>query len=141
MPRASRLPINPTLNKDLEESFSDLISSLSKKSDIHLFLNDFLTKEEKTMLFKRLMLHLMLEKGFKSSEIQATLGIKYETIRVHKNNWERGNDVYKSILRSIASKQKARLIFKRIEKMFSKLDLSIKARSDMQARAKFATGG
>lgn len=140
MPRASRKPINPTLNKDLEESFSDLISTLQKPSDIKLFLNDFLTKEEKIMLFKRLMLHLMLEKGFKSSEIQITLGIKYETIRVHKNNWERGSDVYKSILRSIASKQKARLIFKRIEKMFNKLDLAMKARNDMQARARFATG-
>ena len=140
MPRASRQPVNKTLNKDLEESFSDLISSLQRSSDIKSFLNDFLTKEEKTMLFKRLMLHLMIEKGYESSKIQSTLGIRYETIRVHKNNWERGSEVYRSVLRKIASKQKARLIFKRIEKIFDKLDLAIKARNDMRARARFATG-
>ncbi len=140
MPRASRQPINKSLNRDLEESFSDLISSLQRPNDIKSFLNDFLTKEEKTMLFKRLMLHLMLEKGYESSKIQSTLGIRYETIRVHKNTWEKGNEVYKSVLRKIASKQKARLIFKRIEKVFDKLDLTMKARNDMQARAKFATG-
>ena len=140
MPRASRNPISKTLSRDLEESFSDLISSLQKSNDIKLFLKDFLTKEEKTMLFKRLMLHLMLEKGYKSSEIQTTLEVRYETIRVHKNNWERGDEVYKSVLRKIASKQKARLIFKRIEGMFDKLDLAMKARSNMQARARFATG-
>lgn len=140
MPRASQIPISSTLNKDLEESFSDLISSLNRKGDIHLFLNDFLTKEEKIMLFKRLMLHLMLEKGYTGRQIQATLEIRYETIRIHKINWERGSDVYKSVLRKIASKQKARLIFKRIEKMFNKLDLAMKVRNDMQARAKFATG-
>lgn len=140
MPRASRQPISKTLSKDLEESFSDLILSLSKSADIKLFLNDFLTKEEKTMLFKRLMLHLMLERGYKSSEIQTTLEIRYETIRVHKNNWERAGVAYKSILRKIASKQKARLIFKRIEKVFDKLDLAMKARNDMRARARFATG-
>ena len=141
MPRASRQPINKTLNRDLEESFSGLISSLQRPNDIKSFLNDFLTKEEKTMLFKRLMLHLMIEKGYESSKIQSTLGIRYETIRVHKNNWERGSEVYKSVLRKIASKQKARLIFKRIEAVFSRLDLAMRAKSDMKARAKFATGG
>ncbi len=141
MPRASRRPINKRLGNDLEESFSDMISTLQKSSDIKQFLNDFLTREEKTMLFKRLMLHLMLEKGYKNSEIEATLGIRYETIRVHKNNWEKGSEVYKLVLRKIASKQKARIIFKRIENAFGRIDLALKARNDMKARAKFATGG
>ena len=141
MPRASRHPVNKTLGRDLEESFSDLISSLQKPSEVKHFFNDFLTKEERTMLFKRLMLHLMIEKGYKSSDIQIALGIRYETIRVHKNNWERGDEVYKSVLRKIASKQKARVIFKRIEKMFGKLDLLMTARNDMRARARLATGG
>lgn len=82
----------------------------------------------------------MLEKGYTGRQIQATLEVRYETIRIHKNNRERGSEVYKLILRSIASKQKARLIFKRIEEMFNKLDLAINARNDMQARTKFATG-
>lgn len=141
MPRASRRPVNKGLGHDLEESFSDLISTLQKSSDIKQFLNDFLTREEKIMLFKRLMLHLMLEKGYNNSEIEATLGIRYETIRVHKNNWEKGSETYKLVLRKITSKQKVRIIFKRINDAFGRIDLVLKARNDMKARARLAAGG
>lgn len=140
MPRASKVLINETLRGDLEDSFSDLVSSMQKSSDIKAFFGDFLTREEKVMLFKRLVLHLMFEKGYSNSEIQSTLGLRYETIRVHKNNWERGGEKYKLVLRKLATKQETKLLFGKIEKVVDKLHLALKSRSDMRARAKFATG-
>ena len=140
MPRVSQIPINNTLKENLDESFYDLISSLKDSSEIKTFFEDFLTKEEKVMLSKRLLLHLMFEKEYSNSEIQSVLGIRYETIRVHKNNWEKGEKTYKLVLKKIASKQKSKLLFKKVEILINKLGLAVKSRSNMKARAKFVSG-
>ncbi|MBI2421068.1 MAG: hypothetical protein HYV38_03220, partial [Candidatus Levybacteria bacterium] len=60
MPRASRKPINESINQEIKENFSSLISSLQNPQEIQQFFNDFITHEEQLMLGKRLMLHLML---------------------------------------------------------------------------------
>ena len=61
MPRASKRSVDKNLRIELQDNFAYLISSLHKSSDIQQFFETFLTDEEKTMLTKRLMLHLMLE--------------------------------------------------------------------------------
>ena len=140
MPRASRKPVSKDVDKEIKENFSSLISSLNGSSQIQEFFNDFLTKEEQTMLSKRIMLHLMLERGYKSSQIQAFLGINKDTIRIHKAVWERGGGVYKGVLRNIANKAGTREFWERLERFLRPLDLAFKSRNDMRARAKFASG-
>ena len=78
MSRASRKPVEKDLDQQLQENFTSLISNLNSSTNIEGFFKDFLTKEEKTMLGKRLMLHLMLEKGYKNDQIKAVLGISKE---------------------------------------------------------------
>ena len=85
MPRASKKQLSKNIYKELDDHFSSLISSLQSPNDIDGFFNDFLSAEEKTMLTKRLMLHLMLENGYQTPAIKAVLGMSFETIRVHKN--------------------------------------------------------
>src|SRR3989304_3224157 len=106
MPRASRKPVRKNVDDEIRENFSSLISSLSSSSDIQKFFIDFLTREEQIMLSKRLMLHLMLERGYKNNQIQGVLGISKDTVRTHRAIWERGGTVYKEILRKIANRAK-----------------------------------
>lgn len=140
MPRASRKPINGKLDQELRENFSTLISSLKTSQEIQQFFNDFITHEEQVMLSKRLMLHLMLAKGYSGSQIQAVLGINKDTIRVHKLLWEHGGAVYREIIGKISKKQEAKLFWEKLEKIFHAGDLLIKSRSNMRARAKIANG-
>ncbi|MBI2420884.1 MAG: hypothetical protein HYV38_02260, partial [Candidatus Levybacteria bacterium] len=98
MPRASRRAVRKEVDLELKDNFASLISSLSFQEDIEQFFQDFLSKEETTMLTKRLMLHLMLENGYKTSDIQSFLSISKETIRVHKNIWSRGGVTYKKVI-------------------------------------------
>ena len=140
MPRASRKPVRKNVDDEIRENFSSLISSLSSSSDIQKFFIDFLTREEQIMLSKRLMLHLMLERGYKNNQIQGVLGISKDTVRTHRAIWERGGTVYKEILRKIAKKAQNREFWEKLEKVFRPLDLALKAKTDMKARAKFATG-
>ena len=140
MSRASRKPVSGKVDKEIKENFSSLISSLNNSTQIQQFFSDFLTEEEQTMLSKRIMLHLMLERGYKSSQIQAFLGINKDTVRIHKTIWERGSNVYKNVLRVIAKKAEAREFWEKLEKFFTPIELFAKSRHDMRERAKFASG-
>jgi uncharacterized protein YerC len=116
MPRASHRPVNKNLDQDLKENFSSLIATLNTPSEIRQFFNDFLTSEEQTMLTKRLMLHLMIERGYRSSQIQKVLGITKETIRVHRRLEAKGNVLYKRVLRKIDKKAEQKMLWKKLEK-------------------------
>lgn len=141
MPRASRKPVKKSLNQELNQYFTSLISSLNRAEDIEQFFKDFLTIEEKTMLTKRLMLHLMLENGYKTSQIEAVLGMSRETIRVHGHIWSGGGIVYKKIVNKIAGKEKAKRFWEKVDKILKPLDLALRSKTDMKARAQFASGG
>lgn len=140
MPRASRKPIKKDVGIELEEHFASLISSLQNAKDIKQFFQDFLTKEEKTMLTKRLMLHLMFENGYKPFQIETVLSMSRETIRVHGNIWSRGGVVYKQIISKIAKREKAKRFWEKVEKILKPIDLALRSKTDMKARAKFASG-
>ena len=136
MPRASRKRIGRNMQDELRDNFAYLISALHRSKDIENFLEDFLTQEEKTMLAKRLMLHLMLENGYKPSEIEAVLGMSRETIRVHKKIWSRGGETYRSMIRKIAKRGKTKEFWQKVEKILKPLEYALQAKNNMKARAK-----
>jgi uncharacterized protein YerC len=136
MPRASQRKIDKDMQEELRDNFAYLISALHRSKDIENFLEDFLTQEEKTMLAKRLMLHLMLENGYQSSEIGAVLGVSHETIRVHKEIWSRGGETYRKMIRKIAKREKTKEFWRRVEKILKPLEYALSSKNDMKARAK-----
>lgn len=140
MPRASRIEVSKSIHEEMDTNFSSLLAILVSPDDIEQFLKTFLTFEEKTMLTKRLMLHLMLEKGYSSSDIASVLRMSRETIRVHKQIWSNGEDAYKVIINKIMKREKTNQLWQKIEKILKPLNVAIQARTDMKARAKLAQG-
>ena len=140
MPRASRKPVNKEIRKELSDNFAFLISSLSSASDINNFFETFLSDEEKTMLTKRLMIHLMLENHYEALQIAAVLGVSKETIRTHKIIWMIGGGVYKRVITKIAKREKTKQFWKKVETALQPLDLMLKAKTNMKARAKLLSG-
>ena len=59
MPRVSKRKVSKKLAVELENQFVDLISLLKSPKYIRSFFQQFLTKEEKLMVIKRLMLHIL----------------------------------------------------------------------------------
>ncbi|HVF69253.1 MAG TPA: Trp family transcriptional regulator, partial [Xanthomonadales bacterium] len=108
-----------------------LISSLQSFKDIEMFFDDFMTDEEKAMLIKRLMLHMMLENSYKASEIKIVLGMSRETIRVHQNIWKKGGKVYKSMLQKIAKRENTKQFWKKVESTLKPFDLTMQSKSNM----------
>lgn len=140
MPRVSKKYLSKKVHEDLKENFSFLISSLHSTLDIEQFFEDFLSDEEKTMLNKRLMLYLMLENNYKSSEIKAVLGMSRETIRVHQNIWKKGGTGYKNVIKKIAKREQTKLFWEKVEKILKPLELTVTAKTNMKSRAKLLSG-
>lgn len=136
MPRASRRQIDKEMQEELQDNFAYLISTLHQSKEIENFFEDFLTREEKTMLAKRLMLHLMLENGYKSSEIAAVLSVSHETIRVHKEIWHRGGETYRKMIRKIAKREKTKEFWQRVEKILKPLEYALESKTNIKSRSK-----
>ena len=140
MGRVSKHIINKELIEDLEEQLSFIIVSFKTDQETSSFLNEFLTKEEKMMLGKRLALYMMLYKGMTSKQIHDSLSMSFETIRWYKQVYENKPDTFKKEIEKLINREKSKELWKKIEKILKPIDLAMKARNDMRARAKFASG-
>lgn len=136
MPRASKRPVNEQTSSELQDNFALLISSLTSSRDIRQFFETFLTEEEKIMLTKRLMLHLMLENKYTGTEIAAVLRLSRDTVRIHKLVWDSGGEVYKAIIAKLATKRRTNEFWKNVGKLLRPIEYSLQAKSNMRARAK-----
>lgn len=140
MSRASKFQLNNKQVKEITSHLLYLISSLNNQNEINDFLENFLTKEEKLMLSKRLVLLMMLKKRYSPSIIKDALHLSYETIRIHQNQLDSKNEIFENMLKKLLQRQKTRELFEKINKFLKPIDLAIRSKSDMRARAKFASG-
>ena len=140
MPRASRIPVNENLRLELQDNFAFLISSLSSSRDIQQFFETFLTNEEKTMLTKRLMLHLLLENKYSPPEISLLIGLTRGTVHIHRRLWLTGGARYRTIIAEIAKRKKTKLFWKKVESTLRPVGYFLRAKSNMKARSKLLSG-
>jgi len=140
MPRASKAILS---NKELEDLFMDLsgvINSLPSKAKVAEFLDEFLTKEEKIMLSKRLTLLALLYSARPLPTIQQTLGMSNESMRKYNISARFKSEEFKNHIIKIGNKRKHKDFFAKLEKKLRPLDLAFKSRTDMRARAKLLSG-
>lgn len=140
MGRVSKKSIDKDLKKEIEEQLSFIIASLVNKEEINLFLDEFLTKEEKTMLGKRLILYMLLYRGFTSKQINNLLGLSYETIRWYKQIYAAKPEIFRKYIQKLIFREKSQEFWKKIEKILKPVSLALEAKTNMRARAKLATG-
>ena len=140
MGRVSKRKINKDLERELEEQLSFIIVSLTEKDEVSIFLDEFLTKEEKLMLGKRLILYMLLYKGLTNTQINAALSISHETTRLYRELFEKKPEVFRKMLERLISREKARELWKKIAKILEPVKLALEAKTNMRSRAKLASG-
>lgn len=140
MPRVSRIKLDKEKMTEMNSNLSFLISSLDKDVDIENFLGEFLTKEEKTMLTKRLVLFMMLKRGYTPSVIKSALNVSYETTRTYQNQLGSKSKLFNDMLEKLISREKTKDLFQKIDKALKPLNLFLESKSNMRSRAKFLSG-
>ncbi len=140
MPRVSKVKLEQNQLEEINAHLSYLISSLNNYNDIENFLEEFMTKEEKIMLSKRLLLFMMLKNNYSPSSIQAALHVSYETVRTYKNQLDNKNAQFNQIIERLIKRDQAKILFEKIDKLLKPLGLALRSKTDMRARAKFLSG-
>jgi len=59
---------------------------------------------------------------------------------MYKEKWKNGGEKYKKTIQKIAKREKTKEFWKKIEKLLKPLELALESKTNMKARAKFATG-
>lgn len=137
MPRVSKYKIQEDKLKDIIDHFSYLIASLSQKGEVEKFIGEFLTKEEKIMLSKRLVLFMMLKRNYLPSQIRSGLNISYETIRVYQNQLDNKSKEFHQKIEKLVGRQKSKEFFDKVDKFLKPLEYALNSKTSMKARAKF----
>ena len=140
MPRTSKFKLDKNKLNEINSHLTHMVSSLTNKAETESFLENFFTKEEKVMLAKRLVLFMMLKKKYSPSIIKDALHLSYETVRIYQNQFESKNDIFQKTIEKLIKRQESQELFKKINKILKPIDLAIRSRNDMRARAKFASG-
>lgn len=140
MPRTSKFKFKEKELQQITEHFSYLIATLTNSDEVLNFLENFFTKEEKLMLSKRLVLLMMVKRGYGPSVIQSALHISYETVRTHTNQLNLKNELFLKTIEKLIKREQSKEFWEKVDKILKPLDLIMKSRSDMQARAKVASG-
>lgn len=140
MGRVSKRKINKDLERDLEEQLSFIVISLTNKEEVNIFLDEFLTGEEKLMLGKRLILYMLLYKGLTNTQINNALSISHETTRWYREIFEKKPETFKKTLERLIKREKSQELWKKIENILEPFTLALNAKTNMKARARLAGG-
>lgn len=140
MGRVSKRVIADRLKREIDEQLSFTISSLVNEDEVGTFLNEFLTKEEKIMFGKRLVLYMLLHKGFSNTQVTSLLSMSHETVRWYRELSGNKSETFIKIIERLLKRERTKELWKKIEKIFEPFTFALEAKNNMKARAKLASG-
>ncbi len=108
MPRSSRASLSDETLQELENQFYEFLNSLSS-ADRKKFFAEFLTNEEKMMMYKRLALYWCLLEGYSLAKIQQMIGVTHDTTRVYNKRKNTLSDEFKELVGRIGKSDMASL--------------------------------
>lgn len=86
MTRVSQYPLDPALLDVIKKEFTEFVAHASAIGSLSHFLQDFLTPTEMTMLSKRLMIAVLLKRGYNAETIKNRLSVSNSAI-IGVNSW------------------------------------------------------
>ena len=101
MPRSSTSSLSQETISELESQFFNFLDSLNS-DEKKKFFNEFLTNEEKMMMYKRLALYWCLLEGYPLAKIQQMIGVTHDTTRVYNKKKNMLSDEFKSLMKRIS---------------------------------------
>ena len=140
MGRVSKKVIDKKFLDQIEDQLSFLIESLNNRNGINEFMNEFLTREEKTMLGKRLILYMMLYKGMTSKQIHNSLGMSLETIHWYKQTYDGKSELFRKNIEKLIDRERAKEMWSEVERILEPVSLALDSKTNMRARAKLFSG-
>lgn len=99
MPQISKFKLHERVERELTETFLEVLIAIDSKQFAQRILDDLLTPTEKIMLGKRLLIAILLQQGYGYREIVPALKVSPGTINVVRTTLTRGGEGFKGLFR------------------------------------------
>lgn len=132
MTRVSKNRLNEKVFNKIIDTFWELITLLEGKNEVESFFLVFLSKAEKVMLAKRLVIAIMLTADLDWLQISRTLKVSSGTIR--DVNYKLGDKKFRKLVENFTER------FKEKRKGIGWLEVILGAKTNMQYRSRLLSG-
>lgn len=132
MPRVSFNSLSKEVEQQLWNAFIRAFEMRNSES-LASFLNNLLTPTEKIMLAKRLMIAVLLKKGYGATAICQTLKVSKTTVNVIRRSVAEGGKEYDAVFKEFTKRSHRSGVLDAIERLLDAATLPVKgSRSSMQ---------
>lgn len=121
MSKLSQRSRSPRVIEHLSAQIVDAALALRSREDFALFFDDLLTRTEKAMLGKRILIAVFLEKGFSYVEIEQALKVSQATISAVSERLERDGRGLRTVIRALERRKRIEEIVDQVKKIFESL--------------------
>lgn len=118
--QVSKNKLNRQLEKQIFEIFYQTLADLKRKEDVKIFIRDFLTKTEQSVLAKRLAVAMYLEKNRSYDQIKQALKVSSATIATVDRMMQQHSEGFVVALKRIEAEEWADKVAKQISSFFKK---------------------
>ena len=108
MPKVSQNPLSSEMQKEISSAFVRTLARIDDDSLLKKFIDDLLTPGEKLMLSKRLMVTILLQKGYSCGSVCRMLKMSKTTVYLYQRDILRAGDGYKKIFELFFKESKGR---------------------------------
>ena len=117
----SKNKLNQQVAKQIRNIFCQTLADLGRRGDVEIFIRDFFTPTEQSVLTKRLAIAMYLEKGRSYDQIKSTLKVSSATIANVDKMMNEKSEGFVLALRRIEAEEWAGKLAKSVARFFKKL--------------------
>lgn len=118
MTQVSKFMLRPVVEKRIKDLLIEVIAGMRDRTQIDNFINDFMSPTERTVLFKRLAIAVLLAKGNDYQSISRMLRVTPVTISKMSFRIKYGNGSVKKVSEKILSKDAGKAIIQELASIF-----------------------
>ena len=117
----SKKRLNKQVEKQISKIFYQTIADLKRPKDVKIFIRDFFTKTEHSMMTKRLAVAMYLEKNRSYEQIKTALKVSSATIASVDKMMNKNSEGFVLALRRIEAEEWASKLTKKFTDWLKKL--------------------
>ncbi|MEK7067194.1 MAG: Trp family transcriptional regulator [Patescibacteria group bacterium] len=121
MTKISRFKLSSEQIHQLNQRMISAVASLREKKALNLFFDDLLTMTEKIMLGKRLLIALLLERGYSYGAVSVLMKVSQGTIHAVSTRLQKGGTGFRLAIKNLEKEEKIEHTLEKVFVSFGKL--------------------
>jgi len=116
--QVSKKKVTKSIQQKITNLFCQVLADMTKKEEIKIFIRDFLTDTERTVLKKRLAIAVYLEKGHSYQTIKKDLKVSSATISNVDKMMRKSSEGFVLAFKRLEAEEWANKVSKKVSNLF-----------------------